>query len=453
MHEMHEMHEMNERHMRLILVGLDYRTAPLELRERLQADEARLLPLLATLRHGPLDELVVLSTCNRYEVFATCDDPTLAQDAIVDCLLSAESIPMRPLLDSLYYKDDADAVRHLFRAAAGLESLVLGETQIMRQLAEALDQAQASRMSGALLNRLYTAALHTGKRARTETAISQHTLSVSHAAAQLVLREMANVEHPHILVVGAGEMATLAAGALTQHAADTGSAITIINRGDERAQVVASQLGIQASPWAELRHAIASADAVITATSARQPFLRADEIATRARDIAARPLLLVDIGVPRNIAPAATPTPAIRLHDIDDLQAVVAHHRILREAEVEQVEEIIDAEALKYVNWLRSRRIVPVLTELRGHADTIAEAELAHALNRLPDLDEHERDVVAQMAQRIVNKLLHMPTVNLKWRAAHGDHFDYEHAIRKMFALDAPTAPTEHDAGSDPDDD
>jgi glutamyl-tRNA reductase len=356
---------------------------------------------------------------------------------------------MRPLLDSLYHKDDADAVRHLFRVAAGLESLVLGETQIMRQLAGALDQAQGTGTSGALLNRLYTAALHTGKRARTETAISQHTLSVSHAAAQLVQREMTNVEHPHILVVGAGEMATLAAGALAQHTDDSGCTITIVNRSHSRAQAVANQLGIQARPWAELQHALASADAVITATSARQPILRADEIAT----FVARPLLLVDIGVPRNVAPTADPTPTIRLHDIDDLQAVVAHHRVLREAEVAQVEEIIAAEALKYVNWLRSRRIVPVLTELRGHADTIAEAELAHALNRLPDLDAHERDVVAQMAQRIVNKLLHMPTVNLKWRAAHGDHFDYEHAIRKMFALDAPTEPTEPDAGTDADDD
>jgi glutamyl-tRNA reductase len=446
----HKHNEKNERHMRLILVGLDYRTAPLELRERLQADDAHLLPLLATLRDGPLDELVVLSTCNRYEVFATCDDPALAQDAIADCLLSAQRIPMRPLLDSLYRKDGADAVRHLFRVAAGLESLVLGETQIMRQLAGALDQAHQSRTSGALLNRLYTTALHSGKRARTETAISQHTLSVSHAAAQLVQRGVANRERPHIVVVGAGEMATLAAGALAQHSADSGSTITIINRSDDRAQAVAGQLGIQARPWADLQPTIASADAVITATSARQPILRADQISTSARDFTARPLLLVDIGVPRNIAPATTPSPAIHLHDIDDLQAVVAHHRILREAEVAQVEEIIEVEALRYVNWLRSRRIVPVLTELRGRADTIAEAELEHALNRLPDLDEHERDVVAQMAQRIVNKLLHTPTVNLKWRAAHGDHFDYEHAIRKMFALDAPTEP---DTGSDPDDD
>lgn len=439
--------------MRLILVGLDYRTAPLELRERLQADDAHRLPLLATLRYGPLDELVVLSTCNRYEVFATCEDPTIAQDAITDCLLSAEGIPIRPLLDSLYRKDDADAVRHLFRVAAGLESLVLGETQIMRQLAGALDLAHQSHTSGALLNRLYTAALHSGKRARTETAISQHTLSVSHAAAQLVQRELANIERPHMVVVGAGEMATLAAGALAQHVADTGSTITVVNRSNDRAQAIASQLNIQARPWAELQQTVASADAVITATSARQPILRTDEIVTHARDFTARPLLLVDIGVPRNIAPAANPTPAIRLHDIDDLQAVVAQHRILREAEVAQVEAIIDAEALKYVNWLRSRRIVPVLTELRGHADTIAEAELEHALNRLPDLDEHERDVVAQMAQRIVNKLLHMPTVNLKWRAAHGDHFDYEHAIRKMFALNEPTEPTEPNTGSDPDDD
>jgi glutamyl-tRNA reductase len=441
--------EMNDPHMSLILVGLDYRTAPLELRERLQADDAHLLPLLATLQHGPLHELVVLSTCNRYEVFATCDDLTLAQDAIVDCLLSAESIAVRPLLNALYRKDGADAVRHLFRVAAGLESLVLGETQIMRQLAEALDQAHESHTSGALLNRLYGAALHSGKRARTETAISQHTLSVSHAAAQLVQREVAAMERPHILVVGAGEMATLAARALAQHAADTGSTITIVNRSDRRAQAVASQLSVQTRPWDELPQAIASSDAVITATSARQPILRAEDIAMSGRDFAEWPLLLVDIGVPRNIAPATDPRHIMRVHDIDDLQAVVAHHRLLREAEVAQVEGIIEREVLKYANWLRSRRIVPVLTELRGRADAIAESELKHALNRLPDLDAHAREVVAQMAQRIVNKLLHTPTVNLKWRAAYGDHFDYEHAIRKMFALDASQQP---DAGSDPDD-
>ena len=438
---------MDESSMIPVLVGLDYRTAPLELRERLHADDAHLLPLLATLVHGPLRELVVLSTCNRYEVFAVADGPTLAQDAIIDCLLSAGSAPAHPLLESLYRRDGITAARHLFRVAAGLESLVLGETQIMRQVAEAITQAQDADTSGPLLNRLFTAALHTGKRVRTETAISQHTLSVSHTAASLVRREMARLDQPQIVVVGAGEMATLAAAALARHAPNVSSTITIVNRSDAHARTIADQLGVSVRPWAELHSIIASADAVITATSARQAFLQVDEIAAGRID-SARPLLLVDIGVPRNIAPSENPSSAIRLYDIDDLQAVVAQHRSLREAEVAQVEAIIAEEVKQYAHWRNSRRIVPVLTRLRSHADAIAEAELEHALHRLPDLDAHEREVVAQMAQRIVNKLLLTPTVTLKSRAARGDHFDYDHAIRKLFALDA----SQRDTGSDDDD-
>lgn len=431
-----------------VLVGLDYRTAPLELRERLHADDAHLLPLLTALIHGPLRELVVLSTCNRYEVFAASDNPTLAQDAIVDCLLSTGNVSVHSLLDSLYRRDGITTARHLFRVAAGLESLVLGETQIIRQVAEALTQAQDADTSGPLLNRLFTAALHTGKRVRTETAISQHTLSVSHAAASLVRSEVARIDQPQIIVIGAGEMATLAASALAQHTADDGSAITIVNRSDARARAVADQLSIGARPWAELHQTIASADAVITATSARQAFLRVDEIASGRTD-SARPLLLVDIGVPRNVAPSLNSSPAIRLYDIDNLQAVVAQHLSLREAEVAPVEAIIADEVTQYSHWLNSRRIVPVLTRLRNHADAIAEAELEHALHRLPDLDAHEREVVAQMAQRIVHKLLHMPTVTLKSRAARGDHFDYDHAIRKLFALDAPQRASESDGDDD----
>ncbi len=422
-----------------VLVGLDHRSAPLALRERLHADDAHLLPLLASLAtapDAPLREIVVLSTCNRYEVYAASDSPALAQDAIVDCLLSARNVATQPLLDALYRKEGMEATRHLFRVAAGLESLVLGETQIMRQVADALAQAQEAGTCGALLSRLFTAALHTGKRARTETAISQHTLSVSHAAALLVERELASVAAPRIVIVGAGEMAALAADALAQHRQ---ASVSVVNRGEARAREVVGRLGVQARPWGELERVVAEADAVITATSAREPVLSVDDIAASRRNDPARSLLLVDIGVPRNIAPATNPTnpaPAIQLFDIDDLQAVVAQHWRLREAEVARVEAIIAGEALGYAHWLNSRYVVPVLTELRSRADAIAAAELEHALRRLPDLDAHERDVLAQMAQRIVHKLLHTPTVTLKSRAARGDHFDYDHAIRKLFALD-----------------
>ncbi|HET9980938.1 MAG TPA: glutamyl-tRNA reductase [Ktedonobacterales bacterium] len=440
-----------------VLVGLDHRTAPLALRERLHADDAHLLPLLASLATGPdapLREIVVLSTCNRYEVYATGEDPSLAQDAVVDCLLSARNVATQPLLDALYRKEGIEATRHLFRVAAGLESLVLGETQIMRQVADALAQAQEAGTCGALLSRLFTAALHTGKRARTETAISQHTLSISHAAALLVERELASVTAPRIVVVGAGEMASLAADALAQQGQ---ASISLVNRGETRAREVAGRLGVQAHPWGDLEQAVAEADAVITATSARQPVLSVDDIAASRRDNPSRSLLLVDIGVPRNIAPAVHASPTIRLYDIDDLQAVVAQHWRLREAEVARVEAIIAGETLGYTHWLNSRYVVPVLTELRSRADAIAAAELEHALRRLPDLDAHERDVMAQMAQRIVHKLMHTPTVTLKSRAARGDHFDYDHAIRKLFALDPLKRDTDdtddaNETGSDSDD-
>ena len=453
---------ISESRMIPVLVGLDYRTAPLALRERLHADDAHLLPLLATLAgpHGLLREIVVLSTCNRYEVYAASDNPTLAHDAIVDCLLSARDVALQPLLDALYRREGAEATRHLLRVAAGLESLVLGETQILRQVADALAQAQQAGTAGALLSRLFTVALHTGKRARTETAISQHTLSVSHAAALLIERELAEVAQPQIVIVGAGEMATLAADALAQRGQQERRgqvSISIVNRSEARAREIAARLGIRAQPWDELAEAVTGADAVIAATSARQPVLRVEEIAaSRAsrRDDPTRPLLLVDIGVPRNIAPTAHVThPAIRLYDIDDLQAVVTKHWRLREAEAPQVEAIIAGEARDYTHWLNSRHVVPVLTELRGRADAIAEAELEHALRRLPDLDAHERDVIAQMAQRIVHKLMHTPTVTLKSRAARGDHFDYDHAIRKLFALDPRRNPDSSDeTGTDSDD-
>jgi glutamyl-tRNA reductase len=443
---------MNEGRMIPVLVGLDHRTAPLELREQLHADDDHLLPLLASLRQGPVGELVVLSTCNRYEVYAITDHSELAQDAIVDCLLSARNVPTALLLDSVYRRERISATRHLFRVAAGLESLVLGETQILRQIAGALDQARAIGGSGPLLNRMFTAALHTGKRARTETAISQHTLSVSHAAVRLVERELATIASPRIVVVGAGEMATLAASALTRHPSRSAREITILSRNDLRARDLARRLGASARPWDELSQAVASADAVLTATSANQPILRLDEIAAARPATAERPLLLVDIGVPRNVAPATQPTTAAQLFDIDDLQAVVAQHRLLREAEIAPVEAISDEEAAKYAEWLRSRRIIPVLTDLRAHAEGIAAAEIEHAQRHLPDLDDHEREVMARMARRIVNKLLHTPTVSLKWRAAHGDHFDYDHAIRKLFALEV--AETESElAETDSDDD
>ncbi|HEX9413237.1 MAG TPA: glutamyl-tRNA reductase [Ktedonobacterales bacterium] len=416
-----------------ILVGLDHHTAPIELRERFFVGDVQLVALLRTLHGLDLDEVVVLSTCNRLEVFAVSADAEASCTTLATHLADTHDIPIDQLWPQVYCMEGSAAADHLFRVATGLESLVLGETQIMGQVAAAIEQAHHAGTSGPVLTRLFTMALHAGKRARTETGISQHTLSVSSTAALLIRRECADLSQLRIILLGAGETASLAASALYQQGATD---ICVISRTSAAAHQLADGMGAQALDWSQLRHALAGADVVVAATSAPHIILHRADIASLERTHPERRLILVDLGVPRNIDHRVKTVVGAQLYDLDDLQAIVENHRLLREAEVEQVERIIVHDLQQYLSWQQSRHIVPLITELRRQAEAVAQAEVEHALRRLPDLEAHERDIVSQMAQRIVNKLLHAPTVTLKSRAARGDHFDYAHATRKLFALD-----------------
>lgn len=411
--------------MDLVLVSLNHKTAPVELRERFALAGDSLGAALASL-HAHLPEVVILSTCNRLEIYAAAESADDALAIVAGFLAQQQA---ESLNQHLYCLRGSAVALHLMRVASGLESLVLGETQILGQVAQALRYAQAASSAGALLTRLFNDALHTGKRAQSETGVSQHSLSVSDAAVALV-RKQTDFLTAHILIVGAGEMAEHAVRALHKHGA---SRISIVSRTDASAQRLADRFGAQARGWHELPAALYDADAVITALSVAEPVLDRSTFAA----LAPKTRTVVDIGVPRNVAPEAGLLPHVRLYDIDDMQADVHAQVAEKQIVIAQVEALCVEAAEAYGQWLHTRQVVPLITELRQQAETVASLEVEQALRRLPGLNDDQQEIVSQMAHRIVSKLLHAPTVGLKERAANGDHFAYSHAVRALFALDA----------------
>lgn len=414
--------------MDLVLVSLNHKTAPVELRERFALSGDALRVVLASL-HAHLPEVIILSTCNRLEIYAAAESADDALAIVAGFLAEQQLCAADVLHQRLYCLHGSEVAHHLMRVASGLESLVLGETQILGQVAQALRHAQAANSAGALVTRLFSDALHTGKRAQSETGISQHSLSVSDAAVALV-RQQTDFAAAHVLVVGAGEMAERAVRALHKHGA---SRISIVSRTDANAQRLAERFGAQARGWHELPAALDNADAVITALSVAEPVLDRSTFAA----LAPKTRTVVDIGVPRNVAPEVGSLPHVRLYDIDDMQADVHAQVAEKQIVVAQVEALCVEAAEAYGQWWQTRQVVPLITELRQQAETVASLEVEQALRRLPGLNDEQQEIVAQMAHRIVSKLLHAPTVGLKERAATGDHFDYSHAVRALFALDA----------------
>jgi len=311
-----------------------------------------------------------------------------------------------------------------------LESLLLGETEILGQVTEAFKQAREMETCGVILSRLFQVAIHCGKRARTETAISQHALSISHVAVLMAKSRIADLVEAKTLVIGAGRMAELAIKALKAHGA---SDIQVVNRTYATALDLAKQNEIEALEWSGLMQLLADADLVITATSASNTILGAREIDAIHR---AKPLLVIDISVPRNVHGDVGLLPEVTLYDIDDLQTVVDDHRAKRQAEIIQVEAIINEQCQAFSSWMNSRSTVSTIVTMRTKAERLADAELIRTLHKLPNLNDQERDIVSEMAHRIVNKLLHAPTAALQEHAAQGDHYSYVHTIHQLFDLE-----------------
>ena len=425
--------------MTILLVGLSQRTAPVALRERLSkmlqpsgcAGDAT--PSVSTWWGSGLRESAVLSTCNRLEVYGV---PNGTHDDTYGLILAhlAELGGLAPdeLALHVYHEEDEDAVWHLLRVACGLDSQVLGETQVLGQVSQAFALARAKGTSGPLLTYLSSRAVHAGKRARSETEISRGATSISHAAVGLLERELGDLSSRNVLVVGAGETAELAVQALHKHGAVK---VSCINRTFSSAEALAVRSGCEARPWAELSGALADADAVVTATGAPHPVIYAEDVRPILEQRAGVPLVMVDIAVPRDVDLDVACLPGIVLHDIDKLEATLDQNLSRRFAAVPKVEEIIAQETQVVVDWLHGREATDLVAELRDHARSVAHAELGGALRKLEGLDKSAEVIIERMANRIIGKLLHEPTRQLKSRASSEDFELYCDAVVDLFGL------------------
>ncbi|MCP4516649.1 MAG: glutamyl-tRNA reductase, partial [Delftia sp.] len=362
------------------------------------------------------------------------------QQKIQDYLSSVSGVPREVFAPHLQLRQGQEAGLHLCQVASGLDSMILGEPQIQGQVATAYQLAMAHHSTGTVLNALFRAALHSGKRARTETAISKHATSISHAAVELASQIFDDLAQKCILLIGAGEMAELAAKNLV----DNGVAdLLVVNRSPGRAASLAQKFGGEALKWERLTQALCQADIVISSTSAPHAILTRENVATAMHVRRNRPLFLIDIAVPRDIEPAVGELSNAFVYDIDDLQQVVKANLEQRQREIPHVQAIVEAEMKDFMAWFRALDVVPTIVDLRQHAERVRQAELERAMRRLDHLSEQEQKVVAALSRRIVNKILHQPTTRLKQRAKDCQAHSYVAAIRDLFELSAEHAPEE----------
>lgn len=418
--------------MHIVVVGADHTTASIALRERL-ACSSRQIPHLLTLAREVTSECVLLSTCNRIEFYAVCSDEIQARAELIRVLCEQQGVTQDELVQHGYTLVDTQAVEHLFGVASGLHSLVPGEPQIQGQVAEALEIAQGGGYCGPILSALFRNAVVVGKRARSETAISRNAASISHVAVQLARHLLPSIHHARVLLVGSGQMSELAAKNLLSNGAHQ---LVIINRTPAHAVDLAQSLGATHRPFTELASALVDADVVISSTTAPHAIITRDLMQQVISQRDGRSLLLIDIALPRDIDPAVSKLPGVHLYNLDDLQAEVERGISLRLQEVEHVREIIDEESFSFQRWLASLSVVDTISDLRQHADLLRQQELARTLRQLsPTLSEREVAAIQELTTRLMNKLLHTPTLKLKDAAASGQGHVYAEAARYLFNL------------------
>ncbi|MEW6231532.1 MAG: glutamyl-tRNA reductase [Chloroflexota bacterium] len=449
----------------ILMMGLNHTTAPIDVREGVACtrhDLAQALPQLVSPggpgAKTPLTEGLILSTCNRTEIYAVTDDLSRSEDWLREFFaarLMSWSAALRlrsatpghqPLAQCLYMRRDREAVRHLFSVACGLDSMILGEFEILGQVRAAYELAaqhrgargeQAPLMSktiGPILSALFHAAVHTGKRARSETAIGRGAASAAYAAVQLARKEVGDLRDRSVLVIGAGEMGQRVAQGLQANGARP---LSVASRNYDHAVTLARHLGGRAIQFEELEDALRDADVAISATGAPHLVLHATTV---ARALSARPqrtLCIIDIAVPRDVDPAAAQIPNVHLCDLDDLQTVARENILEREKEVMIVQGIIAEEAEEFWRWYSARPAAPVIGELCQRAEAIRAAELSKAMRRLGHLhlSERDRNVIAALSEGIVGKLLAAPMARLKEHAQNGDGQMYLDAVSELFEL------------------
>jgi glutamyl-tRNA reductase len=419
--------------MTILLVGLNHRTAPVEIREKLALDACTPAEAYQDLRSGALREAIFLSTCNRVEILADTQDVPVALDDITRFLSSQHDLPPEAYKDCLYIHQDSEAVRHLFRVAASLDSMVLGEPQILGQLKNAFRNAVDNASTGAILNKLMHKSFSVAKRVRTETGIASHAVSISFAAVELARKIFGDLNGRHVLLIGAGEMAELAAEHLFTHGA---SRITVANRTLERAVNMAQRWDGQAASLDELPALLATADIVISSTGAPETVVTASLVKKVQKPRRHRPIFFVDIAVPRDVDPDVNRIDNAYLYDIDDLQSVVEENRAHRQDEAARAERIIEEETIRFQQWMSVLDTYPTVTALTEKAEEIRQNELAKTLGRLRGLSPEHAAALDILTQSLTRKLLHDPIRFIKAAGRHGKKDLNLDLARRVFALD-----------------
>ncbi len=423
----------------LLALGVSHKTAPLDLRERLSLTEGRAVGALRELTAAEgIHEATALSTCNRTELYLIVSDPVEAESTALGVLTRQAELRPTELLGHLYSLRSSEAVRHLFRVTAGLDSMIVGEAEIQGQVRRAYELALVEGGTGPVLNRLFRGALAAGGRAREETAIGERGVSIPSVAVELARRTLGDLSELRVLVIGAGETAELVARALVARGVAT---VFVANRHHDRAIGLAQRFGGAAIRLEELPEQLAEADIVVSATNSPHHIVERDELEQVMGGREDRPLLLIDIAVPRDIEPECREIPGVTLHDIDDFQQIVERNASGREAEARRAEPILDAEQDRFEGWLASLAVAPTVAALRESADEIVERILAENEGRWESLGEADRERMRLMAKAVASRLLHEPTLRMKRAAGSDDAYLYVSALRELFGLDAETEP------------
>ena len=418
--------------MRLFAVGISHRTAPVELREGVDFARRGVDAALAALASRNVTrEAVVLSTCNRAEIYAGAE----SDDAAESCgrfISEYNGVAWDTLAPHVVVYRGPEAADHLFRVAAGLDSLVVGEPQILGQVKDAFATASGLKSTGALTNRLFTSAFSVGKRVRSETGLGEGAVSVSYAAIALAKKIFGELGGLSVLILGAGEMAKLT-GAHLQ--AQRVKQLVIASRTLETATALAAELNGRAVPWGAIAQALASADIVVTATGSREPVLTRAGIEEVMRARRSRPLFVIDIAVPRDVDPAAGSLDQVFLYNIDDLQSIVKENLARRTSEVQRAELIVREEVDRFRAWMQSREVVPTVIALRQRFEAIRQAELERLEPKLASLPPEARARVDEITHLIVEKLLLTPTERLKGADDEAQAVANADALNRLFSL------------------
>jgi glutamyl-tRNA reductase len=421
--------------VKLVLLGMNHRTAPVDLRERFAvSDPASALQKLATGQE--IDEAVLLSTCNRVEAIVLTRDVEAARLRLRSFFrhaLGGVAGPRDPTLDRcLYEHRDGEAMRHVLRVASALDSMVIGEPQILGQAKEAYRASVECGASGPILDRLFQRAFATAKRVRTETRIAERPISVARVAADLARQIFEDLSGKHGLLIGAGEMIELALSALRGHGL---TSLSVANRTPERAAALAVENAATAHGLDELPSLLAAADVVLTSIAADDPLLTHDVMRDALASRHGRPILVIDIGVPRNADPAIDALDPVYRYDIDDLAAVADENADERRREQVKAEAIVSEEQQRFDGWFTALRAVPTIQHLRARVESLRAAELDRGVSRL-DLDDAQREGVEALTRSLVNKILHAPLTRLRREAEREEGMAYLEVARMLFGLD-----------------